>query len=162
MGLQELHQQQADYNEILVRFTELMKELEQKVKDLASITHEGKKSTNEILDEAKIYTASCERIFAGEKGRTHAFFAILKSFLDEIRQNEELLEKKAEEIVQWTFVEFVTLIRSFRGYDDWPKGTKRKFIEELRKLLAEVDEEDEDPDRTGKVKVQPTLVLRSY
>src|SRR5271155_344794 len=165
MGLQELYRQQDDYDEVFHRVINLMQEFEEKAKDLASITHEDK-STTEIIEEASFYTECFERIFAGEKGRTHIFFHILKSLLDEIRQNEEQLQKKSEELVQWTFQEIITLVRSVRGYDDWPKVKRQKYIEELQELLAEMDdeeeEEEEDPDRSGKVKVRPTLVLRRY
>ena len=164
MGLQELYRQQDDYDEVFRRFVDLMQEFEEKAKDLTSITHD--KSTTEILEEVSFYTESFERIFAGEKGRTHIFFHILKSLLDEIRQNEEQLQKKSEELVPWTFEAIITLVRSIRGYDDWPKVKRQKYIEELQKLLAEMEDEDEDdeedPDRSGKVKVRPTLVLRRY
>ena len=165
MGLQDLYRQQDDYDEVFRRVIHLMQEFEEKVKDLASVTH-ADKTTTEILEEARFYTESFERIFAGEKGRTHIFFHILKSLLDEIRQNEEQLQKKSEELVQWTFQEIITLVRSVRGYDDWPKVKRQKYVEELQKLLAEMNDEneddDDDPDRSGKVKVKPTLVLRRY
>jgi hypothetical protein len=144
-----------------------MQDFEEKAKDLTSITHEDK-STKEILEEASFYAESFERIFAGEKGRTHIFFYILKSLFNEIRENEEQLQKKSDELVQWTFQEIITLVKSVRGYDDWPTVKRQKYIEELQKVLAEMDDEDEDedededPDRSGKVKVKPTLVLRKY
>jgi hypothetical protein len=165
MGLQELYRQQDDYDEVFRRVIDLMQEFEEKAKDLTSITHEDR-TTTEILEEASFYAGSFERIFAGEKGRTHIFFHILKSLFDEIRQNEEQLKTKSEELVEWTFQEIITLVRSVRGYDEWPKVKRQKYIEELQKLLAEMDnedeDEDEDPDRSGKVKVRPTLVLRRY
>jgi hypothetical protein len=159
MTIEELYRQQRDYDEVFFRFADFIGELEEKTKDLASTT----KSTKEILDEARIYTDSFERIFAGEKGRTHLFFSIMKSFFDEIRWNEEQLQKKADEIARWTFTEVVTLVKSIRGYDDWPKVDRRKFITELRKLLVEANASDEDDDLgCTRGKVQPTLVLRSF
>ena len=163
MGLQELYRQKEDYDNVFRRAIALMQEFEEKAKDLTSITHEDK-TTTEMLEEVSFYAESFERIFAGEKGRTHIFFHILKSLFDEIRQNEEQLQKKSEELVEWTFGEIITLVRSVRGYDEWPKAKGQKYIEELQKRLAEMndEDEDEDPDRSGKVKVRPTLVLRSY